>query len=580
MKVFTFCIFGGLDKYCLGLLNNIKIIIEKFPQFEIWIYLGSGVPQSYIDKYAAYPQVKLIPVDLGDCTLTVHRCFVFDDKNVEFMFSRDADSRITDRDEWLIRDFMASDKNFHIIRDHFWHKDLIQAGMWGARPNKFAFSMQAEYDKWIIKNTSLLGKYGIDQKFLTYIYTLIKHDLLVHTNIVAFRDEKIEAIPEWLDQDDFVGNVYLFDKNGQEYREFKYQDFDIAAHINWLDSQGRRDLIVKVLDDHDMSKYDYSLRSKMLTMYYVATFYTKDSATTQKALAKFETEFIDEFVIKNSNYLFGKMRAEGYKIVGTTDVNRRAGPQELVICYGNFLHDVDNLPHCNQIYRHAIYYNDVKHDVFEYHEAWDQIDQIYILNLVERRDRYMEMLVELCKMKAPLDRIFHYKAEKKTVTGVKQVDIYAGATKNHLDVVEHFIKNKFRYCVVFEDDFTFTGRIETHLTDLLEFMKRGYDFEVCLLSTSKCHDCKKYDDLLCLSHQVCTTTSGYMLKRETVMGVLECFRTGYDKIIETGNFHTYVCDRYWAKLQKNNKFFYFRRKMGYQRPNYSSITTQTDCHFD
>jgi hypothetical protein len=40
MKVFSFCIYGTEKNYYEGLLENIKIIQEYFPDFEIYIYKG------------------------------------------------------------------------------------------------------------------------------------------------------------------------------------------------------------------------------------------------------------------------------------------------------------------------------------------------------------------------------------------------------------------------------------------------------------------------------------------------------------------------------------------------------------
>ena len=40
MKVFSFCIYGNERNYYDGLLENIQIIREYFPEFEIYVYKG------------------------------------------------------------------------------------------------------------------------------------------------------------------------------------------------------------------------------------------------------------------------------------------------------------------------------------------------------------------------------------------------------------------------------------------------------------------------------------------------------------------------------------------------------------
>ena len=152
-------------------------------------------------------------------------------------------------------------------------------------------------------------------------------------------------------------------------------------------------------------------------------------------------------------------------------------------------------------------------------------------------------------------------------------------TKNHRDVVEHFLKSPLKHCLILEDDATFSADIDGNLRRLELFFNRSYDYEVCLLNSSKYHEIKEYDDLLLRSYQECTTTSAYLLSRNGAEKAFFYFNDGYNKILEYRSTY-YVCDRYWAEMQKNDKFFLFRTKFGYQRCNYSSITGQTESHFD
>ena len=190
------------------------------------------------------------------------------------------------------------------------------------------------------------------------------------------------------------------------------------------------------------------------------------------------------------------------------------------------------------------------------------------------------MLVELCKMGCPLHKIYHYKAKKEVITGNKETDIYYGAAKNHVDVITHFVNNNYNYCLILEDDVTFTDRIEEHQKNLTTFFDRKYDFDVCFISASKNGLLEEYDDLLRISKQECTTSSGYILNKNTVNKVLNVIKEGNELLLQTGNHGIYANDRFWAKIQSDNKMFVFNTKFGYQRPSYSSITGQYQCHFD
>lgn len=293
----------------------------------------------------------------------------------------------------------------------------------------------------------------------------------------------------------------------------------------------------------------------------------------------FDCLTVDEYVVQHSNMLLEKMREQKIPIIATTDPAREPQGNEIVIVYGNYHHAHNNLPYTNKIWRHPLYFQEVTHTKVEYHPAWESIGIIYVVGLEERRDRYQEILSELCRMQAPLHRLHYYKAKRESITGNKMVDIYAGATKNHADVTDHFLQSPHQNALILEDDVTFTADLVGNLKRLKLFFDRNYDYEVCLLNSSKYHQIKPFDDLLLSSYQQCTTTSAYLLSRKGAEKALFYFKDGYEKILITGD-PNYVCDRYWAQMQKEGKFFLFRTKFGYQRCNYSSITGETACHFD
>jgi hypothetical protein len=328
---------------------------------------------------------------------------------------------------------------------------------------------------------------------------------------------------------------------------------------------------IKIMDFNFYERYD------ILYNLYIAHYNCGNYNDCIEILKLFKTTYVNEHIIVNSSLLFSKLNKT---IVGTTDINRKPNENEIVIIYGNFHYSIDNLPTTNIVYRHPLYFDKVKHDIVEFDECWKEIDIIYILNLVDRYDRYLEILIELCKINAPLNKIHHYKANKEIITGNKKLDVYYGAGKNHIDVVKHFIQNNYNNCLILEDDVTFTSNITMHKKDLKIFLDRKYDFDICFITSSIMGEIRDYDDLLLLSYQYCTTSSGYILNNKTAKKVLDVLEEGNMKLLETGNDITYCCDRYWSKIQKDNKVFIFKNKFGYQRPSYSSITQNTACYFD
>jgi hypothetical protein len=561
--------FSVNDEQCQSMLKNIQIVKENLPDYQVWIYTSSDVTEENRVNFLSYNNVKVIE-DINQLPY-----FAIDDPEVELMCCRSAESRITEKDVVLIRTFEVSEKLAHIIRDHYWHQSLIMSGMWGLKKGLIGETLKKMYDELSEPN---------HQKFLSdVIYPLIKDTVLIHSDIVGFMGEKVEPMPIAMkNSKDFIGNVM-----GED--EMDYYAYPLVKHLVWLFGQRQFAIICRIMKDFcSLPRFfeviDFRTRRSILDIYFCAAFDIIDYQQCREACSLFKYTYVDEKAIQHAVAIANFERAEiKKKIIGTCDPEREPKEGEFIIVYGNYPHDFRNLPTTespNKIYLHPLYYTMFRHDDFECHPCWEPINQIYVLNLEIRKDRYMEILVELTKLRAPLTKIYHYKAQRETVNGDKNVDRYLGATKNHLDVVKHFTENEYEYCLILEDDFTFTSSVRQIQEDLSEFFCRKYDFDVCLVSSSKFHEIRPYDDLLLQSHQVCTTTSGYILQKATAERVLECFETGYEMIKETGDYHTYVCDRYWTKLQKDNKFFLFKRKFGYQRPNYSSITEQIDCHFD
>lgn len=293
----------------------------------------------------------------------------------------------------------------------------------------------------------------------------------------------------------------------------------------------------------------------------------------------FDCFLVDEPVIEHSNKVIAALKKQGVEIIATTDPHREPKSNELVIVYSSYQHAHNNLPYQNKIWRHPIYFKDVSHTRVEYDPAWEPIGIIYIINLLERKDRLLEILAELCMMHAPLDRIHHFLACCEQYTDDRKTNAYLGCGMSHAMVTEHFLNTNLEHALVLEDDVTFSGDIEGNLQRLKLFFDRNYDYEVCLVNSSKFYEMREFDDLLLLSYQKCTTTSGYLVSKKGAVRAHYYFADGFEKYKKTRE-GKYAVDCYWSEMQKDNKFFVFRTKFGYQRHNYSSITGNTTCFFD
>ena len=110
----------------------------------------------------------------GDWTSMFWRFYPASEQDVECMLSRDTDSRLTVRERDAVEEWLASDKGFHIMRDHPYHATEILGGMWGVKRGVIS-EMKNMIDRYIKGDF-----WQVDQNFLKEVYPLIRDKAFVH----------------------------------------------------------------------------------------------------------------------------------------------------------------------------------------------------------------------------------------------------------------------------------------------------------------------------------------------------------------------------------------------------------------
>ena len=573
MKIISFCLYGTKDIYYKGLIENIRIIIKELPDFFTHVYYGSDITEDKITNLRSLSdKLVLIATNKLGAGNMIDRLNPIKLDDTEIFFCRDADSRIGERDLWCMKKFIDSKKSVHCIRDHYWHKQRLMGCSTGWKVNK-------------IKNLEKIRKelsnyykyyenpeYGDDEHFLgSKVYPLIKDELYLQTSITAFKDEEYELIDYQNDGVNFVGNVFEFDDENKEVAKFKYNDFPVKDQVNWLIAEKQFRLA-----SHIGKTISWDIETETIDALFIANYYADDLEECRRLMSMYEYTSITDHVVDNCNFMFTMLKNHGYKIVGTTNLSDEPKDNEIMIYYGSFPLTHLSFPITNKVYRNAGHFNRVKHDSVNYDDCWNNLDKIYILNLEERVDRYIETMCELCRVNAPLDKVYHYKAKKTPSDGGP----YVGATQNHIDVMNDMVNNGYRNSLILEDDIVFSPNVSQVKKDITEFFENDYLYDICFLSASRFHKKEPHNDLLIKSKQICTTSSAYFLSNKTVHSVRDCVIEGMDLLKKTNNSNLYCIDRYWSKLQKDNKVFIFKRKMAYQRPNYSNLKGTVAAYLD
>ncbi len=198
-KVISFSLWGQDEKYTIGAVRNLELAKEFYPDWTCRFYISQDVPVDIIQQL----------IDNGGDVITqaqtgwngmFWRFFAADSDDI--VISRDTDSRLGPREKAAVDEWLASDKDFHIMRDHPYHKTEILGGMWGVRNGllKGITDMIARYDKGVYDN-----RYQVDQNFLReVVYPMVVDKATVH-------DPYFQRIPfptERANAQDFVGQVY------------------------------------------------------------------------------------------------------------------------------------------------------------------------------------------------------------------------------------------------------------------------------------------------------------------------------------------------------------------------------------
>jgi hypothetical protein len=198
-KIITFSLWGKDPKYTIGAVRNAEIAKEIYPGWTCRFYTGDDVSED-IENQLIDNGAEVCKMDGSSWNGMFWRFFAAGGPHV--MISRDTDSRLGPREKSAVDEWLASDKDFHIMRDHPYHATEILGGMWGVRNGllKGIKDMIANYHTGVYDN-----KYQVDQNFLReIIYPLVKDHSIVH-------DEYFERKPFPTPREnlqDFVGQVY------------------------------------------------------------------------------------------------------------------------------------------------------------------------------------------------------------------------------------------------------------------------------------------------------------------------------------------------------------------------------------
>lgn len=211
IKTISFSLWGDNPKYTIGAIRNAEIAKELYPDWICRFYCGSSVPKEILTTLANNEKVEIIKMDEdGDWTGMFWRFLACEDSDI--MISRDTDSRLSLREKLAVDEWLMSDKDFHIMRDHPYHNAVILGGMWGCR-NGILKNIRDDINEY-----SKGDFWQVDQNFLRdKIYPKVLYKSLIHDSFGKFESKSLKFPSERINQE-FVGDV--FNENDERHPDF------------------------------------------------------------------------------------------------------------------------------------------------------------------------------------------------------------------------------------------------------------------------------------------------------------------------------------------------------------------------
>lgn len=208
-KVIAFCLYGNKDFYCLGLIENIDIINEKYKDWKIYVYYAN-IPENILDILKNKQNTYLFECNHNGYNWEgmFWRFYPIESNDIDIFLSRDADSRITDREMRFVNQWITSEKIFHIIRDHPYHRIEILGGTFGVKVKEFnKISNLNKIDYYKENFYKIFDKNRVkqpDQLFLReYVWPLIKNNNMAHIALEKLRYTKDDILTEFVPR--FIG---------------------------------------------------------------------------------------------------------------------------------------------------------------------------------------------------------------------------------------------------------------------------------------------------------------------------------------------------------------------------------------
>lgn len=193
----------------------------------------------------------------------------------------------------------------------------------------------------------------------------------------------------------------------------------------------------------------------------------------------------------------------------------------------------------------------------------ENIEKILYINLQRRSDRREEIEDELKSMDL-IDRAERFNA-------ISHINGALGCSQSHLQVLKMAKEKNYKNVLILEDDFTFLVSKQVFEEQLTEFFDSQIPYDVCMISHNVLQSEEIRENNLVARILEGQTTSGYIVAQHYYDTLIKLYEDSIPKLEQTGQHWFYAADQAWKPLQKTDKYYYFKLRLGKQRDSWSDI---------
>ena len=192
--------------------------------------------------------------------------------------------------------------------------------------------------------------------------------------------------------------------------------------------------------------------------------------------------------------------------------------------------------------------------------AQEYIEHITYINLDKRGDRRAEIEQQLTE--------YNFNAERFSAIEMPNLGIY-GCGMSHLSVLKDAKSKGYKYILILEDDFVFLVDRATFNHELQKLYDSNIYFDVCMISYLLIQSEECDDAPFLYRVREAQTASGYIVSCTYYDTLIQLYETNMPLLLDTQSHWLYANDQCWKELQKKDKWYCFKTRIGKQRDGYS-----------